>query len=72
MVNYKTRFKKKNNTTINLKAVLCVFISSLENPLSGLEIICKIAPNSLGLDIQPVMFKEGFYLHMKQIAKEAI
>jgi len=41
----------------NLKAVLCVLICSLKSPLSGLEIICKIMPGGVSLNIKLVMLK---------------
>lgn len=55
-----------------MEAVLSVIICSLETPLSNLEIICKIMSSSSGLNIKLIVLKEGFYPHMKQIAKEVI
>lgn len=41
----------------HLKKGLCVFISSLKSPLSGLEVKCKIMPGFVGLSIKLIMLK---------------
>lgn len=49
---------KPDLNQFNLKAVLCVLICSLKSPLfRGLEIICKIMPGSVGLNIKLIMLK---------------
>lgn len=41
----------------NLEAFFCVFICSLKSPLSGLEMMFKIMPGSVGLNVKLIMLK---------------
>lgn len=54
---YKPDFKR-----FNLKAVHCILNYFLKSPLSGLEIVCKTVPGSVGLNIKLIMLKSGWLL----------